>query len=279
MKGNVVTGRQRTKNNNRRIARWIVVPVIVLVACIFVFCIFHVVLGKYEGLGEKMSIAASPYSEDCFSSMGNQKSYKDSRYRSVTGIDVSVYQGKIKWKKVRKQGIEFAMIRVGYRATDSGRILEDSRFQENLKGAQKAGLDTGVYFFSQANTVDEAVEEAKYVVRQIRGKGITMPVAFDMEETTGDRISHLTTKQRTEIADAFCTIIQANGYVPMIYGNPRWLLTRINLGYLTRYPVWLAHYTDMTSYPFAFSMWQYSNTAKVKGISRKTDMNIYFIRE
>ena len=86
-------------------------------------------------------------------------------------------------------------------------------------------------------------------------------------------------KQKTEIADAFCTTIQSHGYVPMVYGNPRWLLTDINLGYLTRYPVWLAHYTDKTSYPFVFSMWQYSNKAKVKGISRKTDMNIYFVRK
>lgn len=274
-----LTRKKRVRKKDRRLAYVIVVPIILLIACLFVFCIFHAVLGQYEGLGDKMSVSASPYSSDAFYLKDGVMHYTDKRYRSEAGVDVSVYQGKIKWKKVKKQGIDFAMIRVGYRATDSGRIQEDSRFSENLKGAEAAGLKVGVYFFSQANSVEEAVEEARYVVRKIRGKKISMPVAFDMEETVGDRISHLSRKEKTEIADAFCTIIQSNGYIPMLYGNPKWLLTSINLGYLTRYPVWLAHYTDKTSYPFVFSMWQYSNSARIKGIPRKTDRNIYLVRK
>lgn len=274
-----MTRKRRVRKRDRRLANAIVILAMIAIACLFVFCIFRFALGEYEGLGEKMSVSASPYSEDGFYEENGNLLYEDSRYTSEAGVDVSVYQGKINWKKVRKQGISFAMIRVGYRATDSGRIQEDSRFAENLKNAKAAGLKVGVYFFSQANSVEEAVEEARYVVRKIRGKEVSMPVAFDMEETSGSRIGNLTRKQKTEIADAFCTTIQSHGYVPMVYGNPRWLLTDINLGYLTRYPVWLAHYTDKTSYPFVFSMWQYSNKAKVKGISRKTDMNIYFVRK
>lgn len=257
--------------------------IIVAAAAVMFLCtfsVFYVVLGSYDGLGLAHRLPENDYQMANLYQEDGLLHYEDENYRSVNGIDVSYYQKTINWEKVAADGIDFAIIRLGYRGSEEGRLHTDSRFKENLKGAKKAGLDVGVYFFSQANTVEEAVKEAKYVIRRIRGRGVNYPVVFDMEPVSeNDRISGLTAEEKTRIADAFCQIIERNGHTAMIYGNPHWLTNHLQLEYLTDYPLWLAHYTDSTDYPYRFQMWQYTDSGRVDGISGKVDMNLLFVEK
>lgn len=255
--------------------------IIIAAAAVFMlactFSVFYVVLGSYDGLGLPRFVQEHDYQMSRISKHKGRLSYEDENYETVAGIDVSYYQKEIDWEKVKKDGFDFAMIRLGYRGYEHGNLELDSRFKENLSGAKKADIHVGVYFFSQAVTAEEAVEEAKYVIRHIRGRGVTYPVVFDMEPISGaHRIDDLSVLDKTEIADAFCQIIERNGYTPMIYGNPTWLSENLDLRYLTRYDIWLAHYTDETDYPGEFKFWQYTDSGKVKGIKGKVDLNLMF---
>lgn len=208
---------------------------------------------------------------------GDRTRYQDGR--EVTyGVDVSTYQGEIDWSAVAEDGIDFAMIRLGYRGYSEGGLSPDEQAVANLEGATAAGLDIGAYFFSQAITVEEAEEEARLALEILDGRTLTYPVAFDMEEITGDvaRTAHLTTAERTEIASAFCQVIQEGGYQPMIYGNIRWLAGRLDLAQLTQYPLWLAQYYKKPLFPYLFTMWQYTDSGTVSGISTSVDLNICF---
>ncbi len=266
--------RRRTKKSKMRIA-------LLLTILFFVFLILgammasYMVFGTYKGLGRTYKIPFNPYRNKYFVEEKGMISYDDKNYTSVPGIDVSSYQGEIDWDKVKEQGVGFAIIKIGYSAADNGKIYKDSRFSYNYNKANNAGIDVGIYFFSQAMTTADAVREAKYVVRQIRGKNISMPVAYDMEYTEDNRVDELTVEERTEIADAFCTIIEENGYQPMVYGNPQWLLQAVDLTYLSKYPIWLAHYTDKSEYPYDYKIWQYTDRGKIEGIPKKVDLDIY----
>lgn len=278
------TVRLRLPGKTVRLNRTYIIASITAVAAFLVIATFalNYVPGTYHGLGKSSSVPLSEYRRAGFrtGSDGLLK-YSDSRYRSIAGIDVSEFQGSIDWEKVRKAGVDFAMIRLGYSGSATGQISMDTRFRENISGARKAGIEVGVYFFSQAKTTEEAVSEAKYVIRHIRMHGVTYPVAYDMEPVSGSRISGLTKKQKTRIADAFCTIIRRNGYKPMVYGNPSWLSNQIDRSYLTKYGTWLAHYsgTNYTDYSYSYKMWQYSDRGKISGISGKVDLDIYFIKK
>lgn len=203
--------------------------------------------------------------------------YRDGRDVAY-GVDVSTYQGEIDWKAVAGDGIDFAMIRLGYRGYSQGGLAIDEYAEANLDGAAAAGLDVGAYFFSQAVTVAEAEEEARLVLAVLDGRELTYPVAFDMEEITGDtaRTQGLTVAERTEITLAFCRTIQKGGYQPMIYGNIRWLAGRIDLTRLTQYPLWLAQYYEKPLFPYLFTMWQYTDSGTVSGIPTSVDINICF---
>ncbi len=251
----------------------IAVAVIALAFCLFAV---YFMFGKYNGLGMAKNINSNPYDDDCFYQVENRTLYEDDTYKSVPVIDVSAYQRDIDWNKVKADGIDYAMLRIGYRASKTGDINMDSYFKQNLKEAQKADIKVGVYFFSQAINTKEAIEEARYVVRHIRGRGIKLPVAFDMEYIHGgDRISELSKEEKTEIADAFCQVISRNGFEPIIYGNPTWLSADVDLRYLNRYDVWLAHYTYHTEYSNHFIMWQYTDNGTVNGIDGPVDFNVW----
>jgi lysozyme len=257
----------------------IVAGILAMIIVIFLFCIFYVVIGTYKGLGASVTIPQSEYSQSGYYWKDGFLRYRDDTYTSAAGIDVSTFQGNINWKKVKKAGVDFVMIRVGYSGSANGSIQIDKRFKENIEGAKDAGIGVGVYFFSQAVTTDEAIKEAKFVIRHIRGRGVEYPVAFDMEHMDGDRISQLTDNERTKIADAFCTIVNNNGYTPMVYGNQKWLLHEIDMSYLTKYDTWLAHYSTTTAFPYAYKMWQYSNYGIVTGISGHVDLDIVYIKK
>lgn len=258
-------------NRNQKIM--IAIAVVALLLC---FSAVYFMFGRYNGLGMAKPINENTYYEDCFYNEKGRILYEDDFYESFPVIDVSAYQKEIDWKKVKEDGIDNAMLRIGYRASQSGNITMDSYFKYNLKEARKAGIDVGVYFFSQAITTKEAIEEARYVIRHIKGRGVRLPVAFDMEFIQGgDRISELTQEEKTEIADAFCQVIERNGFKPVIYGNPTWLNSNIDLRYLSRYDIWVAHYTHNTDYANDFIMWQYTDNGSVNGIKGPVDFNVW----
>lgn len=205
--------------------------------------------------------------------------YEDSRKISKAGIDVSKEQGQIDFNKVKKAGIDFVMIKAGARGYGSGQLIADEKFDTNLQAATQAGLGIGVYFFSQAVTEAEAVEEANLVLAGLKETKLIYPVVFDMESIKGDtaRIDGLKKEDRTKIAKAFLDTIKAAGYKTMIYGNKEWLLTKINLSTLSEFDIWLSQEADIPDYPYKFSIWQYSFNGTVDGISGKVDMNISFI--
>lgn len=199
--------------------------------------------------------------------------------QAVTGIDVSAHQGAIDWATVAADGIEFAMIRVGYRGIVDGEIEEDPAARANIEGALAAGLRVGVYFFSQAVHDQEAIAEAAFVVNFIRDYEITMPVVFDWEhvENPAARTAGIGDKALlTACADAFLTTVQRAGYEPMIYFNRYQSEDLLDLRALKQYGFWLASYDADMTFPYRLTMWQYTDRATVAGITEKVDLNLYF---
>lgn len=200
----------------------------------------------------------------------------------VYGIDVSYYQGNIDWKKVKNSGVEFVIIRVGYRGYGSaGTLVEDPRFKTYLDGAAKAGLKVGVYFYTQAITTAEAQEEAKFVLDRIKGYSLQMPVYYDIESVDYDTgrldSAGLSKAQKTALCTAFCDTIIKSGYSAGVYANYTWLNYYIDgAGLGKKYPIWLAHYTSNTNYDQRMDMWQYSGSGTVSGISAYTDVNVWY---
>ncbi len=198
---------------------------------------------------------------------------------SYVGIDVSKYNDYIDFQDVKNDGVQFVMIRVGARGYESGKITIDDYFETNLKRASDAGLEIGLYFYSQAVTTDEAIEEANTVLEGIGDYDVTYPIAIDMEFVEGDtsRTEVLIPDTRTEIVNAFCDTIAEDGYIPMIYGDKEWLIKEVLLTKLQDYDIWLAQTGDTPDYPYRFTMWQYATDGKVDGISGTVDMNISFL--
>lgn len=200
----------------------------------------------------------------------------------VYGIDVSYYQGNIDWKKVKNNGVEFVIIRVGYRGYGSaGTLVEDPKFKTYLDGATKAGLKVGVYFYTQAITTAEAKAEAKFVLDRIKGYSLQMPVYYDIESVDYDTgrldSAGLSKAQKTALCTAFCDTIIKSGYSAGVYANYTWLNYYIDgAGLGKKYPIWLAHYTSNTNYDQRMDMWQYSGSGTVSGISAYTDVNVWY---
>lgn len=194
------------------------------------------------------------------------------------GIDVSKYQGEIDWEKVKADGIDYAILRLGYRGYGTGKMVLDETYEDNLENAEKAGMDIGVYYFTQAITPEEAVEEAEMVLEYIKGHRILYPVIVDIEDVpSGEaRTAGLTRDEITEILIAFCERIKQEGYTPMIYANTKWLVSKMDLARLTDYDKWLAQYYRTPFFPYEFHMWQYSSTGTVDGIEGNVDLNICF---
>ena len=170
------------------------------------------------------------------------------------------------------------MIRVGYRGYEQGGIYEDTYARANLQGALDAGLDVGVYFFSQAVTVEEAIEEANVVLDLIKDYKITYPVVFDWEWVTGDaRSGDITSRTLTDCTKAFCDTIAAAGYTPMFYFNLSMAQTMFRLRELTDYEFWLAQYSDAMTFAYDVQMWQYTCEGTVPGITTAVDLNLSFL--
>jgi len=197
---------------------------------------------------------------------------------SHKGIDVSKYQGSIDWAAVASDGVEYAFVRLGLRGYGSGKLVLDEYFDQNMRGASAAGIKTGVYFFTQAITVEEAVEEADYVLDNIAGYDVSYPIVFDVEMIVNDdgRANELSQKERTDIAIAFCDKIKAAGYTPMIYGNVKCFTKLLDMTRLNDYEKWYAFYDDYMYMPYEVGIWQYTEKGKVAGINTGVDLNISY---
>ncbi len=252
----------------------------------------------YEYYGSKDYIEISDYSNDKIilkalenvpktelkpenlSSDGDFRYYTENgEVTSKLGVDVSYFQGDIDWQIVKEAGIEFAMIRAGYRGYESGKINKDPRFDEYMSGAAEAGIETGIYFYSQAVTVEEAEAEAEFVLSQTEGYDITYPVVFDWELTGEEsaRTNGLSPALLTDITAKFCSTVAGAGYIPMIYSSKRQALLRTDMDCLYMFDFWLCEYAESPEYPYIYQMWQYSSDAEVPGIKGKVDINISFI--
>jgi len=195
------------------------------------------------------------------------------------GIDVSKNNGDIDWKKVKEDGVEFAMLKVGSRGYSTGKIILDENLQKNIEGCSQNGIQIGAYFFSQAVTKVEAVEEANYVVAALSKARVDYPVVFDSEAVENDsyRTQNLSAQGLTECAAAFCEVIRAYGYMPMIAGTKKQLVKRMDLSQLYGYGFWLFDTDEECVYPYRYAMRQYSNDGAVDGINGRVSMDICLI--
>ena len=214
-----------------------------------------------------------------FTDVNGLRTYSADGVTGVAGIDVSSYQKSVDWQAVKDAGIEFAIIRVGYRGYVSGKLDLDDCFLDHMEGAQAAGLDVGVYFFSQALTEEEAVEEAEYVLTWLEGYDISCPVVFDWEEVQAEaRTDEMNMLMLTACAEAFCRTVEEAGYDAAVYFNQAYGYQQLNLASLLDYDFWLAEYASTPSFAYDFQMWQYTNEGTVPGIDGPVDLNIWFKR-
>lgn len=203
---------------------------------------------------------------------------------AVQGVDVSEHQGNIDWQQVKDAGMEFAILRIGYRGMTEGGLNLDATFEQNYQGATAAGLKVGVYFFSQAITQKEAQEEAKYVLDALGDRELTYPVVFDWEPPIPSetlpaedlRAYDMDGEVITAMADAFCKEIEKNGYEACVYTNKHMAYYTFDLEALQEYPIWYAEYQPAPSLYYDFRIWQYSASGTVPGISGSVDLNLCF---
>ena len=220
--------------------------------------------------------------------MGDTPYFHDDKFEGrniVHGIDVSKYQYDIDWKKVKESGVEYAFIRAGYRGYGAaGGFGEDPYFVKNMEGAIMAGIHVGVYFFSQATTEKEAIEEAQYTLEKIAGYPLSLPVVFDFEYASvngkvGGRLydAKLSKEEATKVCLAFCETIEEAGYEPMVYANTVMLTKHVNASAISsRYKIWLAQYTSQSSYMGNYDFWQYTSKGSVDGIKGNVDCNFWY---
>lgn len=194
------------------------------------------------------------------------------------GIDVSKWNGTIDWNAVANAGIDFAIIRVGYRGYTQGTLVEDSYFKQNIEGATKAGIKVGIYFFTQAITEAEAVEEASMALSLVSGYRLQLPIYFDTEKVSGNgRANNMSVAQRTAITKAFCETVKNAGYLPGVYASTSWYNNQLNVTELANYDIWVAHYANVCGFKGRYHMWQYTSSGSVPGIKGRVDLNIRYV--
>ena len=227
------------------------------------------------------NVPMNTYDYDLLSKKNGYPCYtdKDGKVISKLGIDVSEYQNPVNWQQVKNAGVEYAMIRVGYRGYgEEGRLVEDAMFRSHMEGAVAAGLEVGVYFFSQAINEKETLEEVQFVLDRIKEYPVTYPVVYDTEEIKDDvaRTDNLTEEQFTQNCITFCDAIREAGYDTMIYANMKWMAFTLDMRKLTEYEKWYADYEPVPQCPYEFSMWQYTETGQLPGIEGNVDLNLWF---
>ncbi len=201
------------------------------------------------------------------------------REDAVFGIDVSRWNEAIDWTKVKDAGVGYAIIRVGYRGSVTGSLVEDYYFKKNIEGAIQAGIPVGVYFFTQAIDQVEAVEEASMVLELCKDYKLTYPIFIDTEGAGGEgRADGLDVKTRTAVCEAFCETIRNSGHQAGIYASKNWYNNKLDTSRLPdNIVIWLAEYSDAPTYDKKYHMWQYSSSGRIVGIEGRVDLNLSFL--
>lgn len=225
------------------------------------------------------SIPKHNYAEENFtvSENGVISYVENGNETSLMVLDVSQHQGSIDWEQVAEFGVDAAIIRVGYRGYGSGALMLDEYFEENIVGATTAGIDVGVYFFSQAINEAELLEETEFIFEAIAPYNITYPVVIDIEKIENDtaRADALSAAERTDLVELFCSTVSAKGYEPMIYGNTYSLFSMLEIERIAQYEIWYAFYNDYLYYPYPVRLWQYTAGASIPGIEGSADLNVW----
>jgi len=212
---------------------------------------------------------------------GLKRYVENGRKTSYVGVDISKHTGKIYFPSLKAAGVDYVMIRLGSRGYSTGQITLDENFKENIEGAIEAQLDVGIYFYSQAISQDEAVQEANFVVQNLEPyrTHVKYPVAFNMGFVSNDksRIEGLSREDKTAVTVSFLDAVRAAGYVPMVYGDKEWLLKEVDLAKLQDYDVWLSQEEEIPDYPYRYAMWQYNTDGVLNGIDGGADLNICFV--
>lgn len=282
-----IPGGQQGKNGNRLGIAALVVSVLAMaVAGTALYLVLSEQLApepetfQYGGqtLVAMEGMPRNPYHREDFSvDERGRVTYEKDGILAKTGVDVSFYQQDIDWQAVAADGIDFAIIRLGYRGYTEGGLMMDERFETNVQGALDAGLEVGVYFFSQAITPEEAEAEAAFVLHAIEDYEITGPIAFDWEPITSGqnaRTDGMTGQVLTQCAKAFCAQVIQGGYEPAVYFNQDLGYLHYDLRELTGYTLWLAEYDQKPDFYYHFDLWQYTHTGTVAGIEGNVDLNL-----
>lgn len=197
---------------------------------------------------------------------------------ATVGIDVSKWNREIDWDKVKAAGVDFVIIRAGYRGSSTGSLVVDPYFEANIKGASMAGVKVGVYFFTQAVNEVEAVEEASMVLELTREYSLDYPIFIDTEGAGGNgRADNLTVEERTLVCDAFCRTVENAGGEAGVYASRNWYYNRVEVSRLERFYIWLAEYRSIPLYDGYYHMWQYTSKGSIDGIEGNVDMNVSYM--
>lgn len=223
--------------------------------------IFRDVFGKEFKTKINSQIKKNPYKKECFKYNDKKVTYSgDKRFYSKMGVDISRHDGNVDFAKLKKDGIDFVILRAGYRGYQSGKLNKDENFDQNIKKAVDAGLEVGIYVFSQAKDSKEALEEAELAINAIKNYKITLPVFYDPEIIRNDkaRSDSISGEQFTQNAITFCEKIKQAGYVPGVYSNMLWEAYELDLTKFSDYVIWYADYEDVPQTPYDFTFWQYA---------------------
>ncbi len=188
---------------------------------------------------------------------------------TTIGIDVSTWQGTIDWNKVKSSGVDAAMIRIGYGSKNKSTM--DKKFKENIKNAKNAGIKVGIYYYSYANDINEAINQAKWIMSVLNGEKLDLPIAFDWEDWSDFMSYKINFNDLNDIANSFMEEIEKNGYKAINYGSARYME---QVWDTPKYPTWLAYYTDNNDFEEEYIMWQVASDGIVPGINGYVDLDI-----
>ncbi|MBQ1372090.1 MAG: glycoside hydrolase family 25 protein [Oscillospiraceae bacterium] len=234
-----------------------------------------VYIGEKTGLGP----SAVPRNERKRNDFSVDEKGRASYPGALLGIDVSDYQGAVDWKRVHADGVDFAILRIGYRGYSLGNLKLDESFSGNYVAAKQAGLKLGVYFYSQATSPEEARQEAEWVLKMLDGIQLELPVFFDWEKAEQGRTEDKLTPAVSDYAAEFCRTISEGGYKAGVYFNQEYGYTVMRLRRLTDYAFWLAEYQSYQSFPFQTAFWQFSSDGRVDGIETPVDLDLMYAVE
>ena len=269
---------RRAKKKSKRLALLILLLLLLIAAAAAGVIIYH---AQHSIIPNELGLRNIQVDQTLLQTGGAFYAYEnsDDNTTASVGIDVSTYQGTIDWQAVKDAGIDYVIVRAAYRGYETGKIVPDDLYEQNIRGAADAGLHVGVYLYSQALSEHEAEVEADSLLSLIEGPPVDYPVVYDQEEYTADkaRTDGLTGEQATLNALAFCRRVHEAGYIPMIYTNNDWATTMYDMERLDHYPVWYADYTSAPTLPGGFAMWQYTDSGQVPGITGPVDLNLLFL--